>query len=146
MKAIGPDVTVIRHMGIGHGGDDPTDCHNHGRALDFSGIDGSSSGMPFKRKIQEDWGNKPVISGTPLRLDPTKDSLAHDFFRTVFSFATLECECNGIGPANKWPPKEIGDKGGYVLHPDYIDHPPPAQQLRRDHQNHIHMQVGPTHQ
>ncbi|MCP2033573.1 hypothetical protein L1279_000556 [Planomicrobium sp. HSC-17F08] len=146
VNALEPDVTVIRHMGIGHGRGSATDCHNQGRALDFSGLEGSSQGMNFSRKILEDWGNKPAVSGNPLRLDPATDPLAHDLFRTVFRFATFDCECNGIGSANKWPPKEIGDQGGYVLHPDYIDAPNSTQQLRRAHQDHIHMQVGPTNQ
>ncbi|MFC3886125.1 hemopexin repeat-containing protein [Bacillus songklensis] len=146
VNASEPDVTIIRHMGIGHGAGPATDCHNQGRALDFSGLEGSSLGVAFARKVFHDWGNKPVISGNPMRLNPTTDPLAHDLFRTVFRFATFECECNGIGSGNKWPPKEIGDTGGYVIHPDYIDHPPPAQQLRARHQDHVHMQVGPTNQ
>lgn len=144
VNASEPDVAVIRHIGIGHGSGPPTDCHNQGRALDFSGLEGTSSGVAFVRKVLNDWGNKPVISGNPMRLDPVSDPLTHDLFRSVFRFATFECECNGIGPNNKWPPKEIGDVGGFVIHPDYIDNPPPAQQLRPQHQNHIHMQIGPT--
>ncbi|MDM5223545.1 hemopexin repeat-containing protein [Peribacillus sp. NJ11] len=139
-----PNVTVIRHMGIGHGSGPPTDCHNQGRALDLSGLEGSSMGVPFIRKVLHDWGTKPVILENPMRLNQLADPLAHDLFRTVFLFATFECECNGIGPGNKWPPKEISDVGGFVIHPDYIDHPPPAQQLRFNHQDHIHMQIGPT--
>ena len=139
-----PDISIIRHKGIGHGGNDPNDCHNQGRAMDFSGVDGTSQGASFDRKIDRDWGNKPVVPGVAMRLDPAVDKLAHDIFRKVFRFATFECECNGIGPANKWPPKEIGDPGGFVIHPDYIDPPGSGQLLRPLHQNHIHMQIGPT--
>ncbi|TXR58946.1 hypothetical protein DN395_26000 [Bacillus sp. AR18-7] len=146
VNASEPEVAVIRHMGIGHGSGPPTDCHNQGRALDFSGLEGSSFGVNFIRKVLRDWGNKPVIAGNSMRLDSVADPLAHDLFRAVFRFATFECECNGIGTGNKWPPKEIGDVGGFVIHPDYIDHPPPNQQLRPQHQNHIHMQIGPTNQ
>jgi hypothetical protein len=112
--------------------------------LDFSGVDGTSLDVSFDRKIQRDWGSKPVVPGVAMRLDPGVDKLAHDIFRTVLRFGTFECECNGIGAGNKWPPKEIGDTGGFVIHPDYVDVPPPGQQLRRQHQDHIHMQIGPT--
>jgi hypothetical protein len=79
-----------------------------------------------------------------MHLDRATDRLSHDLFRTAFRFGTFECECNGIGAENKWPPKEIGDVGGFVIHPDYIDRPPPARQLRAAHTNHIHMQIGLT--
>lgn len=142
LNAWEPNVTVIRHLGIGHGSGPENDCHNQGRALDFSGLEGTSLGVAFNRKILRDWGIKPVVSGSPLRLDPAADQLAHDLFLTAFRFGTFECECNGIGPGNKWPPKEIGDVGGFVIHPDYIDSP--GESLRAAHQDHIHMQIGPT--
>jgi len=144
VNASEPDVTIVRHKGIGHGSGAPTDCHNQGRALDFSGLDGTSQGVSFDRKIERDWGNLPVTPGVAMRLNPAIDRLSHDLFRTVLRFATFECECNGVGTLNKWPPKEIGDVGGFVIHPDYVDVPPPGQQLRSLHRNHIHMQVGPT--
>jgi hypothetical protein len=144
MNASEPDVTVVRHKGIGHGVGGPTDCHNTGRALDFSGVDGTSGGAPFARQVLRDWGNRPAIAGSPLRLDPVADRLAHDLFRTAHRFGTFECESNGIGAGNRWPPKNIGDVGGFVAHPDYVNDPPPARPLRAGHQNHIHMQVGPT--
>jgi hypothetical protein len=144
LNASEPDVTIVRHKGIGHGSGPPTDCHNQGRALDFSGLDGMSLGVGFDLKKQRDWGNKVATPGVAMRLDRARDRLSHDFFRTVFRFGTFVCECNGIGAGNKWPPKEIGDIGGFVIHPDYVDVPPPGQQLRSAHQNHIHMQVGPT--
>lgn len=144
LNASEPTVTVIRHLGIGHGSGTPNDCHNQGRALDFSGVDGESQGAAFDRKIQRDWGNLPVVAGQALRLDASTDPLAYLLFLTAYRFGTYECECNGIGAANTWPPKDIGDVGGFVIHPDYVDRPPPEQQLRAAHQNHIHMQVGPT--
>jgi hypothetical protein len=144
LNASEPDVTILRHKGIGHGSGTPTDCHNQGRALDFSGVDGTSQGAAFDRKVQRDWGDETATPGLAMRLDRATDRLSHDLFRTAFQFGTFECECNGIGAANKWPPKEIGDIGGFVIHPDYIDQPPPAKQLRAAHKNHIHMQIGPT--
>jgi hypothetical protein len=144
LNASEPDLHIIRHKGIGHGSGSPSDCHNQGRALDFSGLDGAILGTNFDRKIQRDWGDKVVLPGIVMRLDPVSDKLSHDLFRTVLRFGTFECECNGIGSGNKWPPKEVGDSSGFVIHPDYVDLPPPAQQLRPQHQNHIHMQVGST--
>jgi hypothetical protein len=144
LNASEPDVTILRHKGIGHGGGAPTDCHNQGRALDFSGADGSSQGVGFARKIKADWGDRPSLPGQPLRLDPVSDPLAHRLFLTVWRFGTFEGENNGIGANNQWPGKEIGDVGGFVIHPDYIDAPPPSKPLRAKHQDHIHMQIGPT--
>lgn len=142
LNASEPDVSIIRHIGIGHGIGPLTDCHNQGRALDFSGLDGTSLGVNFDRKIKRDWGDIPSTPGISLRLDPARDLLAHNLFRAVYRFGTFECESNGIGARNKWPPKEIGDTSGFVIHPDYIDNP--GGNLRLEHQNHIHMQVGPT--
>lgn len=144
VNASEPDIAVVRHKGIGHGVGGPTDCHNQGRALDFSGIDGTSQGAAFDRKVDRDWGNMPAVPGSPMRLNRAADPLAHDLFRTALRFGTFECESNGIGAGNRWPAKNIGDTGGFVAHPDYVNDPPPAAPLRAGHQNHIHMQVGPT--
>lgn len=133
----------MRHLGIGHGVGPTNDCHSQGRALDFSGVDGDGQGTPFARNIQRDWGSLPAAI-QPLRLDPAVDPLAHQLLLLAWRFATFECENNGIGSGNKWPGKDIGDVGGYVIHPDDVDAPPPAKQLRASHWNHIHMQVGPT--
>ena len=143
LNASEPAVNVVRHLGIGHGSGPSNDCHNQGRALDFFGLDGQSLGAPFGRRVLPDWGARPNIAGTPLRLDPSADRLAHDLFLTTVRFGRFECECNGIGSANRWPPKEIGDVGGFVIHPDYVD-TPTGQPLRPAHQNHVHMQIGPT--
>jgi hypothetical protein len=94
--------------------------------------------------VLRDWGSRPLVPGAAMRLDAAADPLAHNLFRIVHRFGTLECENNAIGPSNSWPPKDIGDLGGFVIHPDYIDSPPPAQQLRPQHQDHVHMQIGPT--
>lgn len=143
LNASEPTVEKILHLGIGHGNGPPNDCHNQGRALDFAGVVGTSQGTPFKKLILDDWGNRPP-SATPLRLDPVADPLAYQQFLTAFRFGTFECECNGIGAGNKWPPKNVGDPGGFVIYPDYVDVPGSGQTLRPDHQNHIHMQIGPT--
>jgi hypothetical protein len=141
LNASEPTVDKVLHLGIGHGRGPANDCHNQGRALDFAGITGTSGGAAFRKTVFADWGNRPA-NGSPLRLDPESDPIAYQLFLTAYRCATFECESNGIGAANKWPAKNIGDAGGFVIQPDYVDVPPQA--LRADHQNHIHMQVGPT--
>ncbi|MFC8095438.1 hemopexin repeat-containing protein [Streptomyces sp. NPDC057301] len=144
LNASEPSVDLIRHKGIGHGNGPPTDCHNQGRALDLSGVAGISAGDLYDRDVALHWGNLPVTSGAAMRLNPTADQLAHDLFRTAFRFGTFECEDNGIGVGNTWPYHDIGETGGRVIHPDYIDQPPPAKQHRPAHQDHMHMQIGVT--
>lgn len=142
LNSSAPDVSAILHKGIGHGSGPPNDCHNQGRALDFAGVQGSLDGTTFDKRVLADWGRRPVVAGSASRLDPAVDAVSHLLFQTAFCFGTFECECNGIGPANKWPPRQIGDVGGFVIHPDYIDGP--GENLRAQHQDHIHMQVGKT--
>jgi hypothetical protein len=58
---------------------------------------------------------------------------AHDFFKYVYEFATKQA-WDWYGPGAS----KIGDKG-LICHPG---HPNPV--LRATHQDHIHLQIGPT--
>jgi Hemopexin len=142
VNASKPDITVIRHLGIGAGNGPANDCHNQGRALDFSAIEGTLEGVAFVRQVKRDWGDKVVLPGVAVRLDAVADPLGNGLFRTVYRFGTFEGESNGIGVANKWPPKNVEDGKGYVIHPDYVDGA--GESLRAHHQDHIHLQVGAT--
>jgi Hemopexin len=134
------NVSAIRHLGIGHGQGASNDCHNQGRALDLAGLSGDWEGTAFTRMVKADWGLQPETT-SGFRIDPAADPIGHDLFRRAYGFGTYECECR---TGNAWPPTEIGD-GGFVICPDYVADTPANQKLRRDHNDHIHMQVGPTH-
>ncbi|MFJ8648940.1 hemopexin repeat-containing protein [Streptomyces sp. NPDC093546] len=133
-----PDIAELLHLGIGHGGPDPKDCHNQGRAIDLSAIKGEVDGAGFTRSVLKHWGELPRPPGVKVRISPSADPLAYGLFTTVFRFGTFECEGNGIGPQNKWPMPELGE-GGFVIYPD---HKNPG--LAAAHQNHFHIQVGVT--
>ncbi|MEU8616378.1 hemopexin repeat-containing protein [Streptomyces sp. NPDC048623] len=135
-----PDVAELLHLGIGHGGPNPKDCHNQGRAIDLSGIKGTVDGTPFTRGIQKDWGDLPPGHQQPgvVRIAPAIDPLTYGLFTTAFRFGTYECEGNAIGTGNTWPMPELAG-GGFVVYPDHKD---PG--LAAQHSNHIHMQIGVT--
>ncbi len=155
-------VTEIRHMGIGHGNGKSNDCHNTGRALDFAGVVGvisnaviTSTNGPYQIDVMNDWGQKPVtmpdgttraswpsdFTQTIYRLDPNVDYPAGAIFQDVYDFATLECADSSTQRFGNGAATTIGRGSRFILHPDY---PSPAAWGRPAHQNHIHMQVGPT--
>ncbi|MFD3996253.1 hemopexin repeat-containing protein [Streptomyces sp. NPDC058548] len=141
-----PDVAELFHLGIGHGGPNPKDCHNRGRALDLSGITGQLDGAAFTRSVKKHWGDLPRPLGVKVRIDPAVDPLGYGLFTTAFRFATFECEARAIGPANKWPMPELGGTG-FVIYPDYAPDAAPDSangRLRIAHQNHFHLQTGVT--
>ncbi|MFE5593815.1 hemopexin repeat-containing protein [Streptomyces sp. NPDC056549] len=141
-----PEVHELLHKGIGHGNGPANDCHNEGRAIDLAVIAGELDGTPFTRSVERDWGALPETPGVTVRIDPARDALGYGLFTTVFRFATFECEANGVGAANKWPMPELGGTGR-VIYPDYAPGAPAGSenaQLRHDHRNHFHFQVGVT--
>jgi len=141
MNADHPTVSAIRHLGIGHGGSNPSDCHNQGRALDLSGLSGTVDDVPFDLQVTRDWGAQPEGQMGVYRLDAATAPIAHNLFKRAYAFGTYEGECNR---GNAWPPTEIGE-GGFVICPDYWgDGSADNQRQRRDHNNHIHLQIGPT--
>jgi hypothetical protein len=140
--ASGPDVEVITHLGTGRGGPEPDDCHNLGRAIDIAGIEGSLDGRAFALDVLRDWGSRPTSDPSTYRLSED-DEPAFELFKRIYAFGTFECECRGIGK-DPWPPPEIGE-GGYVICPDHHGAGTPDElRLRRDHADHVHMQLGPT--
>jgi hypothetical protein len=155
-------VTEIRHKGIGHGVGGADDCHNTGRALDLSGLAGevpfplSIPGVfgPYALDVQADWGNQPVPVGggpnshtwpanfqdTSFRLSPILNPVGFFLFKAIYDFAVTEFADNSESPnGNTLPPTQLGKESVFIIHPDH--HSPG---LRPPHQNHMHMQVGPT--
>jgi hypothetical protein len=155
-------VNQMRHKGIGHGVGSLIDCHNTGRALDLSGIAGdvpvplSIPGVfgHYTLDVLSDWGNQAVpVSGgatshtwpstftaTTFRLSPIIHPVGFFLFQDIYNFAVTEFADMSENPhGNTLPPTQLGSQSRFVIHPDHHD---PA--LRADHQNHMHMQIGPT--
>jgi hypothetical protein len=141
VNASAATVSAIRHKGIGHGRGASNDCHNQGRAADISGFSGENDGSPFELDIKRDWGDLPPQAEGEVRLDPQANPLAFALFATTYRMATFEAECRGIGASgNPWPALDLGEPGGFVVYPDYVG----DANLRKQHQDHIHFQIGKT--
>jgi hypothetical protein len=146
-------VRAIEHMGIGHGRGASDDCHNSGRAIDFAGVEGVYRGQQYTLDVQRDWGNQPVtmpngaqrrnwpddFTATSYRLAPNGNSLAYGLFRDVYALATREFTDTSPRRLGNAAPTQIGGSSRFIIHPDH--HSP---RLRSQHQNHMHMQIGPT--
>ncbi len=146
-------VTAIGHMGIGHGRGASDDCHNSGRAIDFAGVEGVYQGQQYTLDVLRDWGNQPVtmtngaqlrnwpanFGATTYRLRPDGNPVAYGLFRDVYAFATREFTDRSPGQPRSAAPTEIGQSSRYIIHPDHH-----SSGLRSAHQNHMHMQIGPT--
>ena len=132
-------IQSITHLGIGHGKGASTDCHNQGRALDLSAIGFDLDGATVTVDVKTEWGARLCPDPTVYRLTRA-DGSAYSLFLRAYTFGTYECECRKPGQ-NVWPPTVIGE-AGYVICPDYNA---ADTQLRSDHNNHIHMQIGVTH-
>lgn len=131
-------VTEIQHLGIYPGReDDPDDVHNHGRAVDLSGFRGTGVDLSVRR----DWGDRktPYVASaitTSYRL--RSGDRGYGFFRDLYAFAASEASDRSTGPEQGGPTTRIGDRS-FVLHPDY-----PDPTYRPKHQDHVHVQIGPT--
>ncbi|QLE55451.1 hypothetical protein [Nostoc sp. TCL26-01] len=147
-------VTEIHHMGIGQGSGNAKDCHNTGRALDFAGVVGNYDGQPYTIDVLKDWGKQPVtmpdgttqpnwpanFTQTTYRLNPTNNFLAYWIFWEVYTLGTREAaDTSTVRNGNTVAQTTLGRTSKFIIHPDY-----PNPGLRRAHQNHIHMQIGPT--
>jgi len=131
LKKLG--VTKLIDLGITHGSDNEQDVHNQGRALDVAGLKGPGIDL----NVYRDWGKKPEKPGF-YRLS-SRDS-GYKIFQAIYNFGTLEGadrSCDQT-PRPEGPPTKIG-QASCLITPDH-----PSPKLRKDHQNHMHIQVGKT--
>ncbi len=131
-------VRELYDLGITHGGSNAGDAHNQGRAIDIAGIRGSSMyGDKIDLNVLRDWGNNPSGKIGEYRLQEGDPGYA--MFRAIYQFATHEgADRKSDSAFQGGPPSDIGF-ASYIVTPD---HPSPS--LRSGHQDHMHLQVGPT--
>jgi hypothetical protein len=130
-------VREVDALGITHGGDNPGDAHNQGRAIDISGVRGRSLfGGTIDLNVLRDWGKKPASAIGTYRLHRSDPGYA--MFKAIYQFATIEGQDRSERPVQGGPPSSIGF-ASYILTPDH-----PVKSLRIGHQDHLHLQVGPT--
>ena len=137
MRAMGVDEML--DAGITHGGSNPNDVHNQGRAIDVVGLRNDRGDLDLN--VLRDWGNKPDAGSGNYRLQSGDPGWA--LFQAIYRFAAVEGSDRSekVGPDadnNGLRPTEIGESG-YILTPDH-----PNAKLRADHKNHMHLQLGRT--
>jgi len=145
------EIVELHTAGIGQGGTNPLDCHNTGRAFDFSGIVVKDQNGERVIRVYNDWGNKHpekfVDGQITYRLEES-DGLPYYFFRDAYNWSLFQCSILPGHQDNELSDEEIAArymdsgvplKGGMVLHPDT-----PEGGVRAAHVNHFHFQFGPT--
>lgn len=144
-------VVELYHAGIAGGGvtaegNPRVDCHGQGRAIDFVGVKGiSADGSEFVYTVFDDWGSFPEGgSPTAFRLDDASaDPNVRQFFLDLYNFIAAEWQDRSAGPDPDDSPTAIGESS-FIMHPDHPTSAPGTPHGREAHQNHIHMQIGPT--
>ena len=145
-------VTAVHHIGIGHGNEAHLlDCHNTGRAMDLGGIAGTKSdGTAFTLRIYSDWGQKPAANtnGKACFRLAQSNGLIYNFARDFDAYAMSQCQDKSQGQDPALSAADLQQRmfvtgqptvNSFIIHPDY-----PDATLRQAHQNHFHVQVGPT--
>jgi len=145
-------VTEVRHIGIGHGNAAHLfDCHNTGRAMDLGGIAGTKSdGSAFALSIYGDWGQKPAVTtnGKACFRLAQSNGLIYNFARDFDAYAMSQCQDKSQGQDAALSAADLQARmfvtgqptvNSFIIHPDY-----PDAALRQAHQDHFHVQIGPT--
>lgn len=137
-------VDTLLDLGITHGGSNPDDVHNQGRAIDVAGIRGPGkrtilhAAQPIDLNVLRDWGKMPEGDSGTYRLSSNDPGFKE--FKAIYDFAVREgadrsCDAT-LRPEG--PPSTIGF-ASCAITPDH-----PAASLHAAHQNHMHLQVGRT--
>ena len=115
------NITSIIHNGIGQGRGASNDCHNTGRAIDIEGVMYKTGEDAYEMiTVTNDWTlKKSFVGEDQYRLSQTDDSPVYEIFKSIIDFGNRETT--------------------YVISPDNGN-----EAERRQHQDHIHMQIGPT--
>jgi len=145
-------VTAVHHIGIGHGNEAHLfDCHNTGRAMDLGGIAGTKSdGSAFTLSIYGDWGQKPAVNtnGKACFRLTQSNGLIYNFAHDFDAYAMSQCQDKSQGQDPALSAAYLQQRmfvtgqptvNGFIIHPDY-----PDAALRQAHQDHFHVQIGPT--
>lgn len=142
LKSMGID--TLLDLGITHGSSNELDVHNQGRAIDIGGVRGPGKWsilhgtMPIDLNVYRDWGKKPEAGVGVYRLP--KNDPGYAIWKAIYAFGVSEgadrsCDTT---PRPEGPASEIGFASCLIT----PDHPSPS--LHAVHQNHLHMQIGPT--